>query len=320
MTLAGKQMVVGALGFLFVGSLVAVSIVDSTKRRGTGEPTAVVPADARACVDCHAKVTPQAVAQWSHSQHGSKGIACLSCHAVKEGGFMHHEVRITTVVTPKTCGACHRPEAEEMARSAHGRGIPGMEIRLLAGKPDPATWPAPLVGRINPDESAGSCIACHGRHRFELSDARSPEVCAACHLADGSAEAWRRSPHGGIALAQAGSPSPKAPGCPTCHLAASSPTGKSTHDTSARVTWTVSPGNAPAQRKDADARRDAMVDVCMQCHGPGFINAAFAHIDEAFSSSPVTPKVGSVPAYLLQPAAWPHLSPVDHVALQKLHK
>src|SRR5208282_302867 len=97
MTLAGKQVVVGGLGFLFLASLVAVSIVDSTKHRVTPHALPVVPTEAKACVDCHSKVTPQLVSQWADSAHGAKGIACLSCHAVKEGGFLHHDVRITTL-------------------------------------------------------------------------------------------------------------------------------------------------------------------------------------------------------------------------------
>ncbi|MGO9830397.1 MAG: multiheme c-type cytochrome [Myxococcaceae bacterium] len=318
MTLAGKQVLVGSLGFLFLASLVAVSIVDSTKRRETAHPLPVVPAEAKGCVDCHAKVSPQVVAQWAESQHGAKGIACLSCHGVKEGGFLHHDVRITNVVTPKTCGTCHRGEAAEMEKSSHGKGVPGMEVRLVAGRPDPATWPAPLVGRINPDGSAGSCLICHGRHRFELTDARSPEMCASCHLADGAAEAWRRSPHGGIALAQAGQPNPKAPGCPTCHISPSTPGGKATHDTRARVSWTVVPGGKPSQEKDADARRDAMTEVCSQCHGPLFINAAFQHVDALFTEPPLLPKGSALPGYLFQPQAWPHLSPIDHYTLQHL--
>ena len=318
MTLAGKQVLVGSLGFLFLASLVAVTLVDSTRRRETGRAVAVVPAEAKGCVECHAKVTPQTVAQWADSQHGAKGIACLSCHGVKEGGFLHHDVRISTVVTPKTCGSCHRQEAEEMARSSHGKGVPGMEVRLIGGRPDPATWPAPLVGRMNPDGSAGSCVACHGRHRFELTDARSPQVCASCHLTDGAPEAWRRSPHGGIALAQAGLPTPKAPGCPLCHLAAAAPEGKATHDTTARVSWTVVPGAKPSQGPDAEAHREAMTEVCTQCHGPGFVLAAFQHIDEAFSAAPVAPKGSALPGYLFQPQAWPHLSPVDHFTLQHL--
>jgi hydroxylamine dehydrogenase len=320
MTLAGKQVVVGGLSFLFLASLVAVSIVDATKRRETGHPRPVVPTESKACVDCHSKVTPQTVIQWSDSQHGAKGIGCMSCHGIKEGGFLHHDARITNVVTPKTCGVCHGSEATEMARSAHGRGVPGMAIHLVNGKPDPTNWPAPLVGRINPDGSAGSCTACHGRHRFELSDARSPTVCASCHLADGAAEAWTRSPHGGIFMAQPGQSNPKAPGCPRCHIAASAPGEKATHDTSARVTWVLGPDGKAAQGKDAEAHREAMTEVCIQCHGPGFVDAAFTHIDSTFSSQPMTPKVSNLPPYLFMPQAWPHLSPVDQFTLAHLQK
>jgi formate-dependent nitrite reductase cytochrome c552 subunit len=145
-------------------------------------------------------------------------------------------------------------------------------------------------------------------------------LCASCHLADGSAEAWKRSPHGGISMAQAGQPIPKAPGCPICHIASATPEGKTTHDTSARVTWVRGPDGRATQAKDADARRDAMTEVCGQCHGPGFIAAAFNHIDATFSSSPIAPKGTSLQPYLFMPDAWPHLSPADQYLLLHLQK
>ena len=34
------------------------------------------------------------------------------------------------------------------------------------------------VGRVNPDESLGSCTSCHTRHEFSIETARKPYTCA----------------------------------------------------------------------------------------------------------------------------------------------
>ncbi len=321
MTLESKRLIVAALALLFVGALVAVSIVDAKRKGGEeGHKPPVIPIASRTCVECHTKVTPLAVAQWSESKHGAQGISCMACHAAKgEEGFAHHEARITSIVTPKTCATCHKEEAEQFARSPHGAPHPGMEIKLKDGKPDPKTWPAPLVGRINPDGSAGSCTACHGRHRFELADARSTDTCASCHLSDGSADAWRRSPHAGTFLAALPGQTPKGPSCVTCHMQGK-PGEKALHDVSARVSWTMKDGK-PVQRAGADGRRDAMFDTCLQCHANGFVEASFQRIDAAYTAAPTAgPTAGptGLPAYLLKHAAWPHLSPDDHRTLAQI--
>jgi len=45
-------------------------------------------------------------------------------------------------------------------------GLARCATPLPGGKFDPATWPNTGIGRVNPDGSAGSCSACHTRHRF----------------------------------------------------------------------------------------------------------------------------------------------------------
>ena len=321
MTLEFKRIVVAGLAFLFLGSLVAVSIVESKRHHEEkGFKPPVVLADAKGCVDCHTRVTPLAVQQWAESKHGQQGISCVTCHGAKEpAGFAHHEAQISSIVSPKTCAVCHGEEAAEMARSAHGAPHPGFEVRLLAsGKPDPKTWPAPLIGRINPDGSAGTCTACHGRHRFELADARRPETCETCHAADGSAEAWRHSPHGAVFLASTFGETPRGPSCVTCHMAGKAGSKSGLHDVSARVTWVVTAGSKPTQRKDAEARRDGMFDRCLLCHGNGFLEATFDRIDGTFAATMPAQAPAGAPPYLLKPAAWPHLSPVDAAQLRQL--
>ena len=90
------------------------------------------------------------------------------------------------------------------------------------------------------------------------------------------------------------------------------------HDVSARVTWVVTAGSKPTQRKDAEARRDGMFDRCLPCHGNGFLEAAFDRIDGTFAATMPAQAPAGAPPYLLKPAAWPHLSPVDAAQLRQL--
>ena len=208
-------------------------------------------------------------------------------------------------------------------------------IAILAGgavaqEPGPATTqtrmePAHLSGQgvtpafegwyRNPDGSAGSCTTCHGRHRFELADARQPTVCMTCHLSDGSAEAWQRSPHGGFFLTSSSLETAKGPSCTVCHMA--SRTGAPTHDVSARVSWAMINGKL-AQRPDADARRDSMTSTCLLCHGGPLVEAAFDRIDDTFNAGVPSASPPPTAPYLKSPAAWPHLSPADRYELAKM--
>ena len=165
------------------------------------------------CVKCHAIQTPGLVKEWSHSRHGEKGVDCYACHkadAADKDGFMHHNVRIAIIVSPKDCGTCHSQEVAEAARSHHAKagdildsldniigeviGGPaavnagcrqchGSNVELDAkGMPTPQTWPNTGIGRHNPDGSRGSCTACHGRHSFSVAQARTPDTCGKCHV------------------------------------------------------------------------------------------------------------------------------------------
>jgi hypothetical protein len=65
--------------------------------------------------------------------------------------------------------------------------LTGTEIRdtELAGElefPVISGWPNGGVGRINLDNSRGSCSACHTRHGFSIEVARGPYTCKECHV------------------------------------------------------------------------------------------------------------------------------------------
>ncbi|MGC1706904.1 MAG: multiheme c-type cytochrome [Pseudolabrys sp.] len=125
---------------------------------------------------------------------------------------------------------------------------------LPNGKFDPATWPNTGIGRINPDGSAGSCSACHTRHRFSVAQARQPEACGKCHLGPDhpQMEVYKESKHGILWEAnkdqlnldrkswKPGIDYTAAPSCTSCHMSATR-SQDVTHDVGERISWTLRP-------------------------------------------------------------------------------
>jgi hydroxylamine dehydrogenase len=177
----------------------------------------------------------------------------------------------------------------------------GTVIKIKDGKLDPLTWPNVGVGRVNLDGSLGSCSSCHTRHRFAVMDARKPEACGACHLGPDhpQIEIYKESKHGDIydAFGQQynweaapGTWTPgvdyRGPTCASCHMSGS---GKvlTSHDVTERLSWelqaplTVRPSEfkpfpAPTNWK---VERQKMKDVCLQCHGPAWVDDHFVKLD-----------------------------------------
>jgi hypothetical protein len=127
------------------------------------------------------------------------------------------------------------------------------------------TWPNSGIGRINPDESKGSCNACHSRHDFSSSRARQPENCGKCHLGPDhpQKEIYEESKHGiayyaapkgdekgGMNIHKQGSwvlgkDYNTAPTCTTCHMGSYKKSNGSivpnTHNVGDRISWTLRP-------------------------------------------------------------------------------
>ncbi|TAL23874.1 MAG: hydroxylamine oxidase [Nitrospirae bacterium] len=123
-----------------------------------------------------------------------------------------------------TCLGCHGTKVE----------VKGLKkIFTKMGEitvPDLTNWPNQGVGRENPDESRGTCTACHARHAFSIEVARKPYTCSQCHL-EPDVPAWnvyKESKHGNIYSSKGDewnfSKVPweigkdfKSPTCATCH-------------------------------------------------------------------------------------------------------
>ncbi len=245
--------------------------------------------DGEECVECHMTENPGLTLEWNHSGHGQAGVNCLDCHQAKEGesdAFMHKKQWISIIVSPKDCSTCHQQEFEEMDGSHHSKagqilasldnllgevvGGPaavnagcrqchGAKIEVFTkgtnkGKPIPTTWPNTGIGRINPDGSAGSCTACHGRHRFSKAQARTPDTCGKCHVGPDhpQIEVYNESKHGIIYRAKmdemnlesdkwvAGVDYSATATCATCHMSRAGDQPK-THNVGERISWTLRP-------------------------------------------------------------------------------
>lgn len=126
-----------------------------------------------------------------------------------------------------SCLFCHGTKLSVEKTAERQTSMGPMEFPVIRG------WPNQGVGRINPDNSRGSCSACHPRHRFAIETARKPETCSQCHKGPDvpAYKVYSVSKHGNIY--NAGKASGKwdfsavpwtvgedleAPTCATCHV------------------------------------------------------------------------------------------------------
>ncbi len=245
--------------------------------------------------------------------------SCHKANVGDPATFDHYGKRIAVIVTPNYCARCHEREVKEFEASHHAQaakfigsldnvlgevveGGPaaingcmqchGSTVKYLGeGKFDPATWPNSGIGRVNPDGSQGTCAACHGRHAFASSQARQPENCGKCHMGPDhpQIEIFNESKHGiqfraHIARMNLDSKSwivgkdyYSAPTCATCHMSATV-NQPVTHDVGERISWTLRPAISIRQT-DWEKKREAMQDVCGNCHATGWIENFYKQYD-----------------------------------------
>jgi len=273
------------------------------------------------CLDCHqAEPFDPDVSQAHYKQYKRSD---------QEYGREEYRVPIAAVVTPKDCSRCHPDEVTEYSRSKHANAVEimwkidpwlnqglnsevertsgcyychGSVLKTENGSLDPSTWPNVGVGRINLDQSRGSCTSCHTRHRFSVMEARKPEACGQCHLGPDhpQMEIYRESKHGAIYAGfgdkynwdvSPGSWTPgvdyRAPTCAACHMSGSGPAA-TTHDVTERLSWelqaplTIRPSEFAAfpAKTNWKVERDKMKGVCLQCHGESWVDDHYIKLDK----------------------------------------
>ncbi len=179
MGLKTKQLIVGVLGLIFLGSLVFVQWMEVTRKRqeaGLDAHPVSIPATSKACVDCHNQSSPGIIDHWMGSTHAVKGVGCVECHradAKDADAFDHYGAMIATIVTPKDCGACHKTETEEFLASHHAKAgnilasLDNFLAETVEGAREPFNPHSPTPGReidmVNGMASVNvGCKQCHG--------------------------------------------------------------------------------------------------------------------------------------------------------------
>ncbi|MDB9822317.1 multiheme c-type cytochrome [Deltaproteobacteria bacterium] len=287
------------------------------------------------CVECHSIETPGIYHDWKASIHAKVDVGCYKCHIAEndqlalKAHLENYKMPVSAVVSPKTCSGCHPQQAEEYDRSKHANtndiiweidlwlnndmnnsierttgcyACHGTVVKVEDGKPIEGTWPNVGVGRINPDNSKGSCSSCHTRHRFSIVEARKPEACGQCHLGPDhpQIEIYFESKHGTLYNAEGpdwnwnpvnedweAGKHYRAPTCASCHMSYADGI-TATHDVTERLSWetqaprTVRPENFtpyPAAT-DWQQERNKMKTVCRQCHSTTWAEDHFKNLDE----------------------------------------
>jgi hydroxylamine dehydrogenase len=177
--------------------------------------------DEKTCAECHRKVNPTIVMQYSESAMGKEGkqnprvtfpgtqMTCAACH-----GTDHDQIMATKGRVPEaTCGACHQEIYQQHVLDAghsYGPGPGGLGINwernvgvphykqmprkvmeigcdpchAQAGATDAKYWSDEQKKYIDTSSLPirNGCMACHTRHSFSLEEARKPEACYTCHM------------------------------------------------------------------------------------------------------------------------------------------
>ncbi len=181
MGLKTKQLIIGLLGFLFLGSLVFVQWMEVERKRqesGLVSHTISVPDSSKACVDCHKQTSRGIIDHWQGSTHALKGVGCVECHNADPkdaDAFDHYGSMIATIVTPKDCGRCHETETKEFLASHHAKAgnilasLDNFLAETVEGAREPFNPHSPTPGRehdfsmVNGMASVNSgCKQCHG--------------------------------------------------------------------------------------------------------------------------------------------------------------
>ncbi len=284
-------------------------------------PFQVLAEDKENCLECHEKNSPMVVEQWRESAHGKEGVMCMDCHnpeITKTIVSDRCKEKVAVVVSPIVCYNCHEKEVDEQDKTKHATTIhffvnvlkEGWTVKGAANDAERANgcypchgtiikdelnwinWPNNGVGRINPDESLGTCTVCHSHHRFSMKEAKNPTTCGRCHLGPDhpQIEVWEESKHGKLHAAG----EKWAPTCYTCHMAPikDNKTGElisgATHDVGARLYWELQ-APKPTKQKDkiffkpepevAENNRKVMRSACLQCHVTRHVDNFFERFD-----------------------------------------
>ena len=206
------------------------------------------------CGYCHERETKE----MTNSHHATAGEIMASLDNVVGEIICSMEDKADAV---NGCWQCHGSVIKVMT-DKNGKALLNQNKAVML---DPSTWPNTGIGRINPDGTKGSCMACHSKHSFRSSVARQPENCGKCHLGPDhpQKEVYEESKHGIAYYSSSRLPGQNgmnimkdgkwvlgkdyyaAPTCSTCHMGAyvqlNGSVAPNRHNIGDRISWTLRP-------------------------------------------------------------------------------
>ncbi len=292
---------------LGVGLAVAAAVIGTTRKEGgvtDGVREAVDVEALGRCGQCRSRETPGIIDQYSHSVHAAEGVTCIDCHQEREGmeTMDHHDFTIIANPTAGACAECHATEYEQFQRSRHAvpamtavlgaevytqeqldharqyhpnaieRGENGLQIFEGPFAAESGCIQCHSIGEPRDDGSIGDCTACHGNHASSRELASAATTCGSCHMGPDHSqlEIWQESRHGVMAEVNPD----QAPTCATCHMSGTGENTAMTHDVTERLSVYLFPPVSEL-RPNSQRGRDAMQQVCAECHGPSQIETLY---------------------------------------------
>lgn len=190
-----RTMSFAAWGWFFLGMLPTLLVLEG----GTGD-CADLSADSRACMECHATVTPGIVADWEKSAHarvspadaagkgalerrvsfeklpdklGASSVGCAECHTLNpddhKDGIEHQGYRVHPVVSPADCAVCHPVERNQYNENLMAHAYADLTANSLYRDLKESINGVQVMekGKLTarPSERTtdeDSCLACHG--------------------------------------------------------------------------------------------------------------------------------------------------------------
>ena len=194
---------------------------------------------AKLCVECHKKETPNIVTDWQISRHSENDVGCADCHGDKHTS--EADVAKAGVVLPETCAACHPDQLRQFMGGKHAlawtamKAMPTLHFQPMAMieglKGCGACHRLGIKSETEIEElveqgagfGVSSCDTCHTRHLFSIKEAQAPQACRTCHMGFDHAqwEMYSSSKHGVRYLLKQNKVLPEnvaAPTCQTCHM------------------------------------------------------------------------------------------------------
>lgn len=190
----------------------------------------VTPRDCRTCHPVEADQYEKNIMSHAHGNLADNELYKLMMTSINGVSTVDKDLRVSVappeqLTNADSCYSCHGTALKILGKTVRDTSYGEMEFLKIEG------WPNQGVGRVNLDDSKGSCASCHTMHDFSIVMARKPYTCSQCHKGPDvpAYQAYSVSKHGNLYSSKerywnmdqvpwAAGRDFSAPTCATCHV------------------------------------------------------------------------------------------------------